>query len=584
MTASNGVLPLSKTVFEIGVFSAVVNLLVLIPPLYLLQIYDRILPSSSLNTLIYLSLFAAGGLAALGFLELIRALYASRLAARLDVELGPTVFLASMNGPRAGLGDVQPLRDLTTVRTFVASRAPFYLFDLPFGPLFLILLYFVHPLLCILTLCGVIVLVGIAILNQAATRRSGKDATETLAAATNAAQTFARNFETVRALGMVSNTQEHWGERFSKALLASDRTARSNAVFGSLSRSVRVLLQLAVLGAGAWLVLADQMTAGMIFAASIVSGRVLQPIDQIVGSWRQIAEAREAWKRIAALPEDTGLRAPGEVTLPAPAGALTLDRVVYHLPNAEPGAAPLIRSLSLSVRAGECVAIIGPSQAGKSTLARLIVGAIRPRSGVVRIDDADIRNWRPDELGRHVGYLSQEVELFPGTIGQNIARFDAAPTDEAIMTASERAQLHRLLVGLPRGYATVIGPLGVRLSGGERQRIGLARAFYGDPRLLVLDEPNANFDAEGEAALERAILGARAQGRTVIVITHRPSIAAKCDRILMMRHGQVELYGPAQDVLARLAQGQSRPPVPAATAAPANNSDGAVNRPSRIQN
>lgn len=573
MTTSSGGLLLSKSLFEIGVFSAVANLLLLVPPLYLLQIYDRVLPASSENTLTYLTLFSVAGLAILGVLEIIRSLYANRVAARLDVRLGSAAFLAAMNGPRAGFGDVQPLRDLATLRAFVASRALFFLFDLPFGPFFIVLLYFVHPLLFAITLVGAVVMVAIALLNQLVTRRSSREASDTLAATMNSAQTFARSFETVRALGMVSNIIEFWGNRFSQALNASDKVARNNAFYGGLSRTLRILLQLAVLGVGAFLVLAEQMTAGMMFASSIISGRVLQPIDQIVGSWRQIAEAGQAWTRVAALSAQNTDGRPRHVELPAPSGALTLDQVVYVLPNADPGGLPLIKRLSFSVNAGESVAIIGPSQAGKSTLARLIVGAIKPRSGVVRIDGADIHNWRPDDLGKHVGYLSQEVELFPGTIGQNIARFEVDPSDQEIIQAAERAEVHQLLLGLAQGYATVIGPMGVRLSGGERQRIGLARAFYRAPRVLVLDEPNANLDAEGEAALERAIINARSEQRTVVIITHRPSIAAKCDRILMLREGQIELYGPAQDVLQRLAQGQNKP-VTQAPAAPTNN-DGA---------
>ncbi|CAN7718319.1 type I secretion system permease/ATPase [Aminobacter aminovorans] len=571
MTPSNGGLLLSKSLFEIGVFSAAANFLLLVPPLYLLQVYDRVLPASSENTLIYLTLFSVAGLAVLGILEIVRSLYANRVAARLDVRLGSAAFLEAMNGPRAGFGDVQPLRDLATLRTFVASRALFFLFDLPFGPFFIVLLYFVHPLLFAVTLAGAVVMVAIALLNQRMTRRSSKEASDTLTATMNSAQTFARSFETVRALGMVSNIIEFWGDRFSKALNASDKVARNNAFYGGLSRTLRILLQLAVLGIGAYLVLAEQMTAGMIFAASIISGRVLQPIDQIVGSWRQVAEAGQAWKRMAALTKHGIEALPRDIKLPAPLGALTLDQVVYALPNADSGHLPLIKRLSFSINAGESVAIIGPSQAGKSTLARLIVGAIKPLSGVVRIDGADIQSWRPDELGKHIGYLSQEVDLFPGTIGQNIARFEADPEDEEIIQAAERAQVHQLLLGLSQGYATVIGPLGVRLSGGERQRVGLARAFFGAPQVLVLDEPNANLDAEGEAALERAIINARSEKRTVVIITHRPSIAAKCDRILMLREGQIELYGPAQDVLQRLAQGQK--PVMQSPAAALNDED-----------
>jgi ATP-binding cassette subfamily C protein len=574
MTASIGRIFLSKSLIEIGIFSTIANVLLLISPLYLLQVYDRVLPASSMNTLVYLTLFAVGGLAVLGILELVRSLYANRFAARFDVQLGSAAFIAAMNGSRAGLGDVQPLRDLATIRSFIASRALFFLFDLPFGPFFILLLYFVHPLLFAITLAGAVVMVAVALLNQAATSRSGREAGDTLAATMNFAQTFARNFETVRALGMVSSIVEFWGGRFSDSLRASDKVARSNAVYGGLSRTIRMVLQLAVLGVGAYLVLLEEMTAGMIFAASIISGRALQPLDQIVGSWRQVIDASQAWKRISALAKLDSIEKPVSVELPAPKGVLALEQVVYFLPNADPGAPPLIKRVSFAADAGEIVAIIGPSQAGKSTLARLIVGAIKPRSGVVRIDGADIQSWESDQIGRHMGYLSQEVELFPGTISQNIARFEADPSDEKIIAAAQRAQVHKLILGLANGYATVIGPMGVRLSGGERQRIGLARAFYGDPKILVLDEPNANLDAEGEAALEQAIITARLEKRTVLIITHRPSIAAKCDRVLMLRDGQIELYGPAQDVLQRLAQGQTKPAQqPAATNEPVHSTD-----------
>jgi ATP-binding cassette subfamily C protein len=574
MTASIGRTFLSKSLIEIGIFSTIANVLLLISPLYLLQVYDRVLPASSMNTLVYLTLFAVGGLAVLGILELVRSLYANRFAARFDVQLGSAAFIAAMNGSRAGLGDVQPLRDLATIRSFIASRALFFLFDLPFGPFFILLLYFVHPLLFAITLAGAVVMVAVALLNQAATSRSGREAGDTLAATMNFAQTFARNFETVRALGMVSSIVEFWGGRFSDSLRASDKVARSNAVYGGLSRTIRMVLQLAVLGVGAYLVLLEEMTAGMIFAASIISGRALQPLDQIVGSWRQVIDASQAWKRISALAKLDSIEKPVSVELPVPKGVLALEQVVYFLPNADPGAPPLIKRVSFAADAGEIVAIIGPSQAGKSTLARLIVGAIKPRSGVVRIDGADIQSWESDQIGRHMGYLSQEVELFPGTISQNIARFEADPSDEKIIAAAQRAQVHKLILGLANGYATVIGPMGVRLSGGERQRIGLARAFYGDPKILVLDEPNANLDAEGEAALEQAIITARLEKRTVLIITHRPSIAAKCDRVLMLRDGQIELYGPAQDVLQRLAQGQTKPAQqPAATNEPVHSTD-----------
>lgn len=562
-----------------GLFSAAMNTLVLILPLYMLQVYDRVLPAANLDTLAYLSLLALSSLLLFGVLEVVRSVYASQLAARLDVSLGASSFLAAMSGPRAGLGDVQALRDLATLRGFIASRTIFFLFDLPFGPIFVGLLYFVHPLLFLVTVIGAVLMVAIAVLNQIASSRPSKEAADNLSASMNSAQAFARNFETVRALGMVSNAIEFWGIRFSDSLHASDGLARINAFYGGVSRTTRSVLQIAILGVGAYLVLHNEMTAGMIFASSMISARALQPLDQIVGSWRQITDANLAWKRLSV--SQSGPDKQENPALPSPAGVLSADQIVYHLPGSADGAMPLIKRVTFEVPAGQTVAIVGPSQAGKSTLARLIVGAIQPRSGAIRLDGGDIRNWDPEELGRHIGYLPQDVELFPGTIAQNIARFEPDASDEKLVQAARMAQVHELIMGQRNGYSTVIGPAGVRLSGGERQRIGLARAFYGDPKILVLDEPNANLDSDGEAALERAIIQARSRKTTVLVITHRPSLASKCDRILMLLNGQVEIYGLTKDVLDELAQRRAR--AAAAAAAQSHDNEGVVPFPSQAR-
>jgi ATP-binding cassette subfamily C protein len=545
---------LSTGLVHIGVFSAVANLLLLTLPLYMLQVYDRVLPSANLSTLLYISLLALLALAVLGLLEIVRGALAARLTARIDAGAGGDLFLAAMNSPRAGLGDVQPLRDLATVRNFVASRALFFLFDLPFAPLFLVLVFFIHPLLFAVTATGAALMIAVALCNQWASRRGNREAGEALNTAFGSAQAFGRAFEAVRALGMVGNAAATWGQRHAGALLAAERVARTNAFWGGLSRALRLILQVATMGIGAWLVLENQMTAGMIFAVSMISSRALQPLDQIVGSWRQIADARAAWDRIrpaTALPHRP---AAAPVILPALTGGLEVRQLVYAPPDALPSALPLLKGISFRLDAGETLAVIGPSQAGKSTLARLIVGAIRPRSGIVRIDGADVATLEPDWLGRQVGYLPQEVELFPGTIAENIARFDAAPPQGAVLRAAERAGAHGIIVGQRNGYDTPIGPLGVRLSGGERQRIALARALYRDPRLLVLDEPNANLDAEGEAALERAIQAAKAEGVTVLLITHRPAIARTCDKVMLLREGRIDAFGEAPEVLGALTQ------------------------------
>jgi PrtD family type I secretion system ABC transporter len=547
-----------KATFEIAIFSAVANVLLLVSPLYMLQMYDRVLLSQSEKTLLYISLIAFAALAVWGVVELVRSYYANRIANRLDAELGGLAFNAAMTAPRAQVGEIQPLQDLGTVRGFVGSKALFFLFDLPFSPLFLVLLYFIHPVLFWLTFGGMAAIVVLAIANQQAVGADSASAALALNGSSGLAQSFARSQETVRALGMTSNVGEAWGRRFADALCLADRAADRNAVYGSLSRFVRIGLQMAILGVGTWLVLQGQMTAGMIFAASLIAGRALQPLDQIIGAWRQIGAAGRAWQRLKAVAENEPSARTGTMDLPPVTGAVTVEQLVYFLPDSDP-ANPLIKRLNLRLAAGETVALLGPSRAGKSTLARLLVGALQPSSGTVRLDAADLRNYNPESLGRQIGYLPQEVDLLPGTVAENIARFDPAASDEAVIAAARRAESHELVLALRKGYMTEIGPAGARLSGGERQRIGLARAFYGDPRLVVLDEPNANLDSEGEQALERAIAGARTRGATVLIITHKPSIAARCDRILVLREGQIDLSGPAHEVLPKLVQAAPRP-------------------------
>ena len=540
----------ARAITEIGIFSFSINALMLVMPLYMLQVYDRILPSSSRETLLFLSIIAAAALALLAVLEVVRGIYANRMAARLDVAQSRNAMMAAMDSPRASLGDIQTLRDLSTVRTFIASRAVFALFDLPFAPLFIALLWLVHPVLFLLAAGGAVLLGGVAIVNRAATARAIRAASENSIAAMMTAQSFVRNAETLRAMGMADNAIAVWARRHAPALAANDQVARINAFFTGVSRFLRLGLQIAMLGVGAWLVLDGQMTAGMIFAASIISGRGLQPIDQMIGSWRQFVEIRAAWRRFsAAAASRAGERV--YTDLPEPKGRLDIENLVYFAPNAGPQSEPIIKRINLSVPAGSVVGIVGPSGAGKSTLARLLVGAIQPRGGVIRIDGADIRNWPSDGIGRHIGYLPQDVELLPGTIAENIARFTPDADDADIVEAAKSAQVHDLVQSMPDGYDTVIGPQGMALSGGQRQRVGLARAFFGKPTLLVLDEPNANLDAEGDAALERALDTARAAGATVLIITQRTAIARKVDALLVMRAGAIEDFGPRDEVIAR---------------------------------
>lgn len=543
---------LRLALLELAIFSSAINVLLLVSPLYLLQVYDRVLPSSSSDTLIYITIAAVGALVVLGILDVIRSQYANRVSNRIGVEAGAAAFAASVAVSQSGSGEVQPLRDLMTLRAFVSSRSLFSLFDLPAMPLFIAILYMLHPALFYLTTGGAAVLFVIAIVNQAATSRSAASSVAKAENAMKVAQSVARDRETIGALGMMRAVTEAWGGRFAESLSASDRFSRRNAFFAGMSRTLRMLLQVAILGLGAYLVLNDEMTAGMIFAASIISSRALQPLDQIIGSWRQITDAAHAWRRVRSIAAAPSLSGRPMTELPAPRGHLSAEQLVYFSPNTAPGAPPLIKSVSFQIPAGRALAVIGPSGAGKSTLARLLVGAIRPFSGTPRLDGADIAQWDPERLGVHLGYLPQHVELMPGTVARNIARFDPDATDSEIVAAAQFVQAHDMILQLKHGYDTEIGPGGTELSGGERQRIGLARALFRKPAVLVLDEPTNNLDADGQASLGQVLAQARGYGATVFAITHTPDIAAACDQVMLLRDGRIELLGDAQAVIQRL--------------------------------
>ncbi|WP_246708038.1 type I secretion system permease/ATPase [Ensifer oleiphilus] len=541
-----------RAVAEIALYSGVINLLMLVSPIYMLQVYDRVLPAASLDTLLYLSLMGVGALVFLGLIEVVRSYYSQRVAARFEARFAASALKAALSGPRASAGDVQPLRDMAIVRGFIASRGLATLFDLPFSPLFILLLWFVHPALFALTLVGAGVMVLVVVLNQLANKDLSAAAAERSAAANLSAQALARSAETLRAMGMIQNVTEAWGRVVGEAAILSDRAADRNAIFSAASRSVRMILQMAILGVGAYLVLRDEMTAGMIFASSIISGRALQPLDQLVAGWRQVGDAQRAWHRLSETLRRQELEANNSISLPKPVGRIAVENLVYAPAGTKPGAEPLLKRLSFEVAPGECVAIIGPSRAGKSTLTRLLVGAIQPSSGTVRIDGAEIGAWKSDQLGGAMGYLGQDIQLLPGTIAQNISRFSEPASDEEIVDAAIRAQVHELILQHKSGYQTQLDASTSVLSGGERQRIGLARAFFGDPRILVLDEPNSSLDAEGEAALARALKVAREHGTTIILVTHRLSVAATCDKVMVLRAGGIEAYGPAAQVLQRL--------------------------------
>ncbi len=543
-----------RSLIEIGIFCLVLNVLVLIQPIYMLQIYDRVLASANTNTLYFLTIISVAALVLMGLIEMVRQNYANRMAARLEPALGSYALMAASQSSNSSLGDIQPLRDLSTVRTFMASRLLFAIYDLPFAPLFLAVLYFIHPGICLLTIFGVLILSIVAWLNQSTTTASSKLFAEKSIAASITAQAFVRSAETIRAMGMGTNSLERWGASQADSLQALDRVNGINSFYGALSRALRILLQIATLGLGAYYVLQNEMTGGMIFASSLIAGRALQPLDQLIGGWRQIVEANTAWKRLKTSLGAVIDRSKQVVELPAPLGDIQAENLVYNAPNALRGGEPLLKRLNFRIPAGSILAIVGPSGAGKSTLARLLVGAIEPTMGSVRLDGADIKQWDRQKLGRHMGYLAQDADMLPGTIAENVSRFTPGINDDDIVKAAKMANVHELILALPNGYNTVLGPSGFTLSGGQRQRIGLARAFFGNPRIIVLDEPNANLDAEGDAALDRAMVEAKKAGATVVIVTQRKAVADRVDRIMIIRDGVIEDYGPK----AAVAENQNR--------------------------
>jgi PrtD family type I secretion system ABC transporter len=443
---------------EIAVFSTVINLFLLVPAFYMMQVYDRVLPSSNVSTLLYLSLIAAGSLVFLAVMDAVRSVYCQRVALRIDSRLGEEAFLASMSSSNASGGDIQPLRDLSTVRGFVASKGLVNMLDLPFAPIFAAILYLVHPLLCLVTVVGAALLILMVLANQFVAQSRSLKANETAASAALLAQTFARNNETVRSMGMTENVVQVWGRKFASASMLQDSASTLNAAFAGSSRTLRMGLQLVILGTGAVLVMKHQMTAGMIFASSTISGRALQPIDQLVGGWKQIAEASKAWSRLKSSLQAAGVLTRDNLTLPSPSGRIQIRDVIWGPTSPSVRRKPVIDRVTLSIAAGESIAVLGASGSGKSTLAKLLAGIIDPSSGEVILDGADYRTWNGRQLGEAIGYLAQDVQLLPGTISQNIARFHPRATDEDVIGAAVRAVAHEMISGV--GFHAELSRLG----------------------------------------------------------------------------------------------------------------------------
>ncbi|MBE0530526.1 MAG: type I secretion system permease/ATPase, partial [Rhodospirillales bacterium] len=520
-------------------FSMIANLLILAVPLYMLQVFDRVLMSQSTRTLAYLTILAAGALVLLGVFTFLRSRVLVRLGTWVDRVLAPSVFLRGIeNALRGAPYRTEALRDLATLRSFLGGSGIMALFDSPWVPVYVFVIYLLHPTLGHIALGGAAVLFVAGLAMHRATRGRLKTAGSLAARNLRAAESAYRNAEAIDGMGMGAALARRW-DRGNAEVLALQAAASDRAgTITAFTKFFRLVLQTGILGAGAWLVLRHELTPGGMIAASIVLSRALAPVEQAIGTWKQTTGASEAWRRLADLFAQPPLH-PAVMPIPPSRGHLRVEGVTYTPPGAK---APVLRGISLEVKPGEVLAIIGPSAAGKSTLARLMVGIGRPQAGAVRLDGAEVFAHGREEIGRHVGYLPQDVELFPGTVRENIARM-AEGEPEKVVAAAEMAGVHEMILRLPEGYETEIGEQGGLLSGGQRQRIALARALYGNPPLLVLDEPNASLDAAGEEALHGAIAAAKEAGAAVVLIAHRPSMLTHVDRLAVLKEGRLQDIG-----------------------------------------
>ncbi|HEU0290856.1 MAG TPA: type I secretion system permease/ATPase [Burkholderiales bacterium] len=536
----------------IGLVSGVINLLMLTSSIFMMQVYDRVLGSQSVPTLVALCLIAVAAYLFQGGLGILRGRLLTLIAERVDAEIGPNVLAAvaelPLRGQNANQEPLQPFRHLEIVRSFLAGAGPAALLDMPWVPVYLLVCFLLHPWLGGLTLLGALVLVLVTLLTELRCRQPTLVALEALSARNAAANAIQRSAEAVRAMGMLPTLAARWEKAHEKYLLAQRRANYAVGGLSATARMLRLILQSALLGMGAYLAIRGQISSGTIIAGSILGSSALAPIDQAIANWKGFAAARQGYQRLKVLqPLDPDRKA--RFPLPAPARDLVVEGVTIAAPGTSK---PIVRRLSLKLQAGQALGIIGPSASGKSTLARSLVGIWPPQVGKVLLDGATLEQWPAAALGPSIGYLPQDVQLFDGTVAENIARFDPAPDPEAVIAAARLAAFHGQVSALEDGYNTRIGLAGAQLSSGQKQRIGLARALYGNPFLVVLDEPNANLDADGEAAVATAIASLRARGRIAIVIAHRPSALAAVDLILAMRNGEAVGMGPKDEVLTKI--------------------------------
>jgi ATP-binding cassette subfamily C protein len=547
-----------RAFLAIGLFSGMSNILMLTGSLFMLEVYDRVLPSRSVPTLVALLILTAGLYAAQGFIDAIRSRILVRIGDSLDETMSMRVYDAIVRLPLkiGGKGDgSQPIRDLDSVRGFLSGAGPSAFFDLPWLPVYLAVCFLFHPYIGLTALGGAIILIALTVATELRTRSPTRQATQFAVARNALMESSRRNAEAMTAMGMVGRIAKRWREANRSYIAATGQASDVVGGLGAASKVLRLLLQSSLLAVGAWLVIHQESTPGIIIAGSILGGRALAPVDLAIANWRGFIGARQSWHRLSRLLAQLPPR-----TEPMPLQPPSKTIVVQNAAVCPPGEQKIVcQDVNFTLTGGKALGIIGPTASGKSSLARMLVGVWSPLRGTVRLDGAALDQWSPEALGRHVGYLPQDVELFPGNVAQNIARFEDPPNPEAVLAAAQAAGVHDLIVNLPDGYETKVGERGSALSAGQAQRIALARALYRDPFLVVLDEPNSNLDAEGDEALTRAILGLRARGAIAVVVAHRPSAIAGVDYILVMAKGRQQQFGPKEEVLTRVAQPPAAP-------------------------
>lgn len=544
----------------VGLISCMVNLLYLTGSMFMLQVYDRVLPSRSVPTLVGLVVIAAGLYMAQGVLDLLRGRILGRIGTSLDEALNARVFdtvvrLPLMAGNRSE--GLQPLRDLDNVRSFLGSQGPSAFFDLPWLPFYMAICFAFHWLLGVTALVGAVILVTLTLITEYMSRTPAKEAMTLAARRNDLAASSRRNAEVLVAMGMAGRMNKRWNDANEEYLAGNQRASDVSGGLGAVAKVLRMMLQSAVLATGAYLVINQEATGGIIIAGSILSARALAPVDLAIAHWKGFVAARQSWARLNRLLQQIPAR-PAQTLLQAPVKKLSVEGIAMVAPGDQ---RVIVQDITFAVEAGSGVGVIGPSGSGKSSLIRALVGVWMPARGKVRLDGAALDQWAPDEIGRHIGYLPQDVELFAGTVAQNISRFDPEAKSDGIIAAAKEAGVHEMIIKMREGYDTQVGEQGTALSAGQAQRVALARALYGNPFLIVLDEPNSNLDSEGDEALTRAVRGARERGAIVIVVAHRPIGIEGVDQLLVVKDGRMQTFGPKEVVLSQVLQ-RVAPPTP----------------------